>query len=224
MDDDDIVHSRSTGFIPNLWTNHTAVIPTVPPDPGGRTCHTARWCGVWMGVAARDRVTDVDPPETVDEDEAFRALYPALHRFAAVVCPPEHAADDLVQEALVRTLRRGPLADLDDPLAYLRRTIAHLAANERRSLGRLRGALPRLAAVDRDRPVAYPSDVDALRQLAPLDRAAIWLVDVEGMPGAEAAAVLGCSHDALRSRLVRARRRLAPLLADHPDTDPGAKR
>ena len=150
----------------------------------------------------------------------FRALYPSLHRLAAVVCPPEHQADDLVQEALVRALRRGPLGSLDDPGAYLRRSIVNLAANERRALGRLRRALPRLAAVDRDRPPAYPSDTAVLLELAPLDRAAIWLVDVEGHAGAEAAEILGCSHDALRSRLVRARRHLAELMTE-PTTDRG---
>lgn len=47
--------------------------------------------------------------------------------------------DDLVQEALVRTLRKGPISDLDNPLAYLRTTIANLASNQRRSLGREEG-------------------------------------------------------------------------------------
>ena len=49
--------------------------------------------------------------------------------------------DDLVQEALVSTLRKGSISDLDDPLAYLRKTIVNLASNQRRSLGRRRKAL-----------------------------------------------------------------------------------
>ncbi|MBX3286283.1 MAG: RNA polymerase subunit sigma-24, partial [Actinobacteria bacterium] len=72
------------------------------------------------------------------EDEAgtFEALYPALRRFAAVVGGPATEPDDLVQEALARTLARGSLADLDDPAVYLRRVVARLASNERRSQGR----------------------------------------------------------------------------------------
>lgn len=43
--------------------------------------------------------------------------------------------DDLVQEALARVLRKGPISDLDNPLAFLRKTILNLASNQRRSLG-----------------------------------------------------------------------------------------
>ena len=176
------------------------------------------WSGVWMGVERERTMSDRQRGRAEADADAtlFRALYPSLHRLAAVVCPPEHQADDLVQEALARSLQRGPLAALDDPGAYLRRAIVNLAANERRSLGRLRRVLPRLAAVDRDRPTPYPSDTVALLELSPLDRAAIWFVDVEGHSGAEAAALLGCSHDAVRSRLVRARRHLATILTDPP--------
>lgn len=51
--------------------------------------------------------------------------------------------DVLVQEALVRTMRKGPISDLDNPLAFLRNTIVNLASNQRRSLGRKRKALGR---------------------------------------------------------------------------------
>lgn len=157
------------------------------------------------------------PPAPVgrsdDEDGLFRALYPALHRLACVVCPPERDPEDLVQEALVRTLRRGPLTELDSPLAYLRRTVVNLAANERRSLGRLRRATPRLASVrDADEVPAYPSDVAILLQLPPLDRAAVWLSAVEGQPAEHIAAVLGCSPEAARTRVSRAHKRLRALL------------
>lgn len=136
----------------------------------------ARWCGVLEDVSAGDAVTAVPPvgqPAFADDGELFRSIYPALHRLACVVCPPERDAEDLVQEALVRTLRRGPLVELDAPLAYLRRAVVNLAANERRSLGRLRRAAPRLALADEGEPPAYPSDVSLLLSLAPLDRAAV---------------------------------------------------
>ncbi|HWJ99004.1 MAG TPA: sigma-70 family RNA polymerase sigma factor [Acidimicrobiales bacterium] len=153
------------------------------------------------------------------EDELFRSIYPALHRLAAVVCPAERDAEDLVQEALVRTLRRGPLSELDSPLAYLRRTVVNLAANERRSLGRLRRAAPRLAAVaDEGEAPSYPSDVAVLLQLGPLDRAAVWLSAVEGQSAEHIGQVLGCSPEAARTRVSRAHKRLRTLLDEEGTT------
>jgi len=38
------------------------------------------------------------------DNDLIEEIYPALHRFAAVVAPRGDDPDDLVQEALVRTL------------------------------------------------------------------------------------------------------------------------
>ena len=149
----------------------------------------------------------------VTDHAAIAALYPDLHRFACVVGPVEVDPDDLVQEAFVRTLRRGPLDQLEDAAAYLRRTIVHLAANHRRSLGRLRKAMPRLARIGEGMTM-YPSDLDDLQRLAPEDRVVLYLVHVEGRPFADAAATLGCSEEAARARASRARRRLRAELAE----------
>jgi len=150
------------------------------------------------------------PPD--GDDELVRQLYPALHRLACVVCPPERDPRDLIQDALERALRHGPLGALDAPLPYLRRAVVRLAANERRGLGRLRRATPRLAPTSDAEVPAYPSDVGELLALAPLDRAALWLADVEGRPSAEVAEILGCRPDAARARVARARRKLRSLL------------
>ena len=135
------------------------------------------------------------------------ALYPALHRFAGAVGPLEVDPDDLVQEAFVRVLRAGRLEGVENPGAYLRRTIVHLAANHRRGLGRRRRALSRLETAP-DASAVYPSDLADLLRLAPEDRAVLYLVHVEQQPYAEAAATLGCSEEAARARASRARRRL----------------
>jgi RNA polymerase sigma factor (sigma-70 family) len=146
------------------------------------------------------------------DDDLFRALYPGLRRFAAAVGPLEVDPDDLVQDALVRVLRRGPLATLDDPQAYLRRTIVNLAADRRRGFGRLRRALTR---VDRSEGAAseYPSDLADLLALPPEVRAVLWLVDVEGRSFEDAAAVIGCSVTAARTRASRGRRQLRLTIA-----------
>jgi DNA-directed RNA polymerase specialized sigma24 family protein len=79
------------------------------------------------------------------ERELITALYPSLRKMAAVAGSVDVEPDDLVQEALMRTLRKGPISDLDNPLAFLRKTIVNLASNQRRSLGRKRKALGRLS-------------------------------------------------------------------------------
>jgi RNA polymerase sigma factor (sigma-70 family) len=152
------------------------------------------------------------------DDEVFRALYPGLRRFAAAVGPIEVDPDDLVQDAVVRVLRRGALADLDDPQAYLRRTIVNLASDRRRGFGRLRRALGR---VDRGDVTAseYPSDLADLLSLPAPVRAVLWLVDVEGRSFEDAAAIIGCSVTAARSRASRGRRQLRLTIAAETTED-----
>src|SRR3954447_26208698 len=102
----------------------------------------------------------------VDQDAVlFEQLYPALRRFAAVAGAPDGDPDDLVQEAVARTLRRQPLCSLDNPGAYLRQAIVHLASNRRRSLARWRVAVAHLGAdqpSDGGRPPEYSSDLSDL--------------------------------------------------------------
>ena len=144
--------------------------------------------------------------------ELFRALYPGLRRFAAAVGPVDVDPDDLVQDALVRVLRRGSLNRLDNPLAYLRRTILNLAADRRRGLGRMRRAFRRVGAADTVH-VDYPSDVDDLLALPPEVRAVLWLADGDGRSFDEIAEMLGCSVTAARTRASRGRRDLRIALA-----------
>lgn len=145
----------------------------------------------------------------VETDESvFAALYPALRRFAAVTGPVDVEPDDLVQEAVARTLRRHRLVDLDDAGAYLRRTIVNIAANQRRSKARWRLAVARLDRTDDTTRDQYASDLDDLLALAPDDRALLYMVEVEGRSYADAAPVLGINEDAARARAARARKRL----------------
>ena len=153
-----------------------------------------------------------------DECRLIRELYPSLRRFAAVVRPPEVEPDDLLQEALYQALRRGPLTDLVNPTAYLRRVMANLAANHRRLLGRGRLALLRYGP---GQPVVpeYPSDVSELLRLAPRSRAALYLRAVEGRSFPEIAECLGCSEAAARAVEGRARRKLRAVLTEEEARD-----
>ena len=146
------------------------------------------------------------------EDRVLIAeMYPALQRIAAVAAPTEVDANDLVHEALVRTLRSRSLVELDAPLAYLRRVIVNLASNERRSLARRRRAYDRLGAGSEFSP-SYPSDLADLLALPPRERALLFLVVLEGLSYEEAAAELGMTSKGARQLAYRARRRLRAAL------------
>ena len=141
------------------------------------------------------------------ESALFARLYPSLRRFAAVTDATDVDPDDLVQEAVARAIRIRPLTALDDPAAYLRRTIVNLAKNRRRGLARARLALGRLSNEARTE-AEYSSDLTDLQRLGPVARAVLFLVEVEGWTYAAASQQLGMTGQAARTCASRARRRL----------------
>jgi DNA-directed RNA polymerase specialized sigma24 family protein len=142
----------------------------------------------------------------------IRDLYTPLRRFAAVVGPREVEPDDMVQEAFFQALRRGPLSDLESPLAYLRATILNLASNHRRSLGRRNRMLGRIGSAETV-DVSYPSDLGDLLALSPEARAVLYLSDVEGYSFSEIGGIVGCSEATARKRASRARGMLRDMLS-----------
>lgn len=162
-----------------------------------------------MTQESRARLDDVT-------EQSIRRMYASLRRFAAVTGPPETDPDDLVQEALFRTLRAVGLAELQDPEAYIRRVIVNLSSNDRRSRGRTRRGLDRLmAAVPADgRRDDYPSDLADLWALAPRARAVLYLSEVERVPHAEIATSLGITESQSRKLASTARRRLREHIED----------
>jgi RNA polymerase sigma-70 factor (ECF subfamily) len=147
------------------------------------------------------------------DEQIVRRCYDSLRRFAAVVGPPVAEPDDLVQEALVRTLRVTPLHQLDNPEAYLRRAIVNIARNARRSTRRRDAALLRLRATDSSSD-SHPSDLADLERLLPKDRALLYLRVVEGRSYAEMASELAMREDAVRARVSRATRHLRLLIVE----------
>ena len=137
----------------------------------------------------------------------IRRLYPSLHRFAVAVGGVGNA-DDLVQEALTRTIARRSLGDLDDPLPYLRRAVLNLASNRRRSFGRQLRAWARTGLPGPGTTDSYPSDLAPLRTLPPQARAVLWLADVEGLPFDMIARQLGLTPAAARQQASRGRAEL----------------
>lgn len=140
-------------------------------------------------------------------------LYPALRRFAAVVAPWDDDPDDVLHAALISVLRSRSLADLDDAGAYLRRAIVNtVKSNHRRSMigRRVLGRLAGSEAVTEQ----YPSDVAELQALSPLERAVIYLHDIEGLSFDEVAELVRIRPGNARVVASRARRRLRDELTE----------
>jgi RNA polymerase sigma-70 factor (ECF subfamily) len=155
--------------------------------------------------------------DTGGDAALFEQLYPSLRRFAAVTGGPDDEPDDLVQEAVARTLRRRSLQSIENPGAYLRTAIVHLVVNGRRKQARWRTAASRLHADSEGRDPEYTSDLADLFQLHPASRALLFLVEVEGRSYAEAAALLDTTEEAARTRAARARRQLRLQLIEESE-------
>lgn len=142
------------------------------------------------------------------DDETIRALYPALHRFAAVVAPWDMDPDDVLHDALVRALRTGR-REVANPGAYVRTAIVNSVRSQIRHNRSQRRATRLLAGGNRGATTeAYPSDVAELMRLRPLERAVLYLHDIEGYRFEEVAGLLGISSSHARVLATRSRRRL----------------
>lgn len=163
------------------------------------------------------------PPSRRDRDAEFAAFMasaaPALARTAWLLCGDAHQADELVQQALVRTYLAWDRAREREPLAYARRVLA----NQRVSTWRRRRREV-LAATDRlpDRGVDGGQDVHddrdqlvrALALLTPRQRRVVVLRHLEGLTEREVADDLGISVGTVKSTASRALRTLRQALGD----------
>lgn len=148
----------------------------------------------------------------------FEALVPRLRAYARNRGFRGPDADDLVAATLeVAWRRRGDLPS-DDPVPWLFAVERNLIRNLRRSDTRRVALLRRLPSSDAGEDDASEPSVDraavraALDRLGPDDQEILRLVAWDELTPAQAARVIGCTDVAARSRLHRARRRLAASL------------
>jgi RNA polymerase sigma-70 factor (sigma-E family) len=147
------------------------------------------------------------------------ARWPALVRYATVVCGDAAEGEELAQAALVRVASRWWLIrDRDNIDAYVRKAIVRGHLNLR---SRLRDREQRVAEPPQV-SVADPVDgvgrgVDIRRALAalpPRQRAVLALRYLDDLSEARAAELLGCSVGTVKSQASKA---LATLRASFPD-------
>lgn len=182
--------------------------PAYPDDGGKRavdreaTFRPGRSIGVCVG----------DPEQFVAAEQA------ALLRAAFLLTGSQDAAEDLVQETLIRVFvnwRRVSRAD--SPPAYVRRMLlsVFLRGRERSWHGEIpHGLLPELPG---DAPYEAVDEQDAVRRalltLPPRQRAAVVLRHYEDRSEADTASVMACSVGTVKSLTSRGLARLRDALS-----------
>ncbi|WP_413629315.1 sigma-70 family RNA polymerase sigma factor [Methylobacterium sp. W2] len=147
------------------------------------------------------------------------ALVPRLRRFALLRTGNAAEADDMVQATLMRAWEhRSRFKDGTNLVAWLFTILRNTHLNQRKRLRReiedvdgvIAGALS--SAPDQEHRVALVALQGALDALPSEQRETLLLVAVDGLRHEEAAAILGCPVGTVKSRVSRARERLATAL------------
>jgi RNA polymerase sigma-70 factor (ECF subfamily) len=160
--------------------------------------------------------------------ESMLAAVPSLRAFAMSLCGKMDRADDLVQETLLRALSN---IDSFEPgtnmSAWLFTILRNLFRSEYRKRRReVEDGEGRFAATLKSQ-AAQPGHMEfeefraALAQLPPDQREALVLVGASGFSYEEAAQICGSAVGTIKSRVNRARTRLAELLAIEDARDVG---
>lgn len=146
----------------------------------------------------------------------------SLMRLAYVLTGDQHAAEDLLQSALTKTVLRWRHVR-DDPESYVRRVMYNEQVNRwrRRRRESAVAAVPEKVTADRFGEVDLRLSLErALLALPARKRAVLVLRYFEDLPETQIAEILGCSVGTVRSQTHRAiarLRELAPELTDHLD-------
>lgn len=163
--------------------------------------------------------------------DALTAALPGLLRYATYLTRDPLAAEDLVQDTVVRALERADTFRAESSAATWLHTIMHrlfLDATRRRTPEPVEDSrlLDSVESAWRDDEYTVDPDVilaraetrdglrDALVHLPAILRSAVLLHDLEGLTSAEVAAVHGIGVPAAKQRLRRGRAMLVSLLAD----------
>ena len=159
----------------------------------------------------------------IRDDEALaqlmRRYHDRVYRFGNRVCRDPYDADDAVQEAFVKLAARQDVIAHPGALSWLMTVVRNACRRmlrpfaRREPLGELvdtqptaQQALERWQLVERVHA--------AIRTLEPASREVIVLRDLEGLSGEETCAALGLELAAMKTRLHRARTKLALLLRE----------
>jgi RNA polymerase sigma-70 factor, ECF subfamily len=149
-----------------------------------------------------------------------------LYRAAWSLCGSRDDAEDLVQETFARVLSRPRMLQGDDELYYLMRVLRNTFLTGRRTASRRPVTVATLDdVVTADpKPIGRPEQAIEIHEVyatiaeLPEDfRMALVAIDVLGLSYREAARALRVREATITTRLFRARKQVARLLADEPE-------
>jgi RNA polymerase sigma-70 factor (sigma-E family) len=158
---------------------------------------------------------------SVTFDEFVAVRLSTLLRYATVLAGDPHAAEDIVQDVLIKAQPRwARISDLDVPEAYVRKMIINELMSTRRQMyarwRRERAHLPNDVDDRTEDVVQRDALVQLLRRLPNRQRIVIALRYFEDMADSDIAALLGCSLGTVRSQASRALATLRVLPALEP--------
>jgi RNA polymerase sigma factor (sigma-70 family) len=148
------------------------------------------------------------------DEEIYAKHADALVRFATGLVGP-FDAPDVVSDAVIRAMTSKNWPSVENPRAYLYRSVLNEARMHHRSTMRRRAREQRSY---RDEPSfipeVRPEVLEAVGRLSPRQRATVFLTYWEGLTPAEVAARLAVTEGSVKRHLARARHRLRGLLDD----------
>jgi RNA polymerase sigma-70 factor (ECF subfamily) len=151
-------------------------------------------------------------------DALFREQFVGIARTAYLILGDRRLAEEVAQEAFARAWARWKrVAQLDRPGAWVQTVAVRLAlrTKTRRAKGAaLEASVPSPAFAEADKSLVEL--VELLRELSPMQRAAVALGVLDDLPAEEVAERMGCRPATARVHLHRARQRLAELVKEVP--------
>lgn len=155
----------------------------------------------------------------------YEAAWPLVHRLCRGFLADGPAGDDAAQDAMLRLVDQLERWDEARPYAAWQRSVVlNLCRSHLRARARRAEHEEAAAALAAPRPLPDPADaasgtevralvLGCLGRLAPREREAFVLVDLEGLEPREAAEAMGVTGSTVRSALSLARRRVRDALA-----------
>ena len=161
--------------------------------------------------------------------EAFEDLfvdeYPHVVHLVFFIVHDQDRAEDVAQDAFVQLYRHwGKVSGYEQPVMWVRRVAIRLAVKTAKREQLLATAWTRVPPSPSEELQAFPVAPEtwaALRALSAKERAVVVLHYFEDRPVDEIAALVECSPSAAKTRLHRARHRLAELLSEEVGSDVG---
>ncbi|CAM2923709.1 MULTISPECIES: sigma-70 family RNA polymerase sigma factor [Methylobacterium] len=219
----DIRHGLPDAIRIHLGTLLGLTYDAVGPTPAAASDRFADLLARLDAALAKDQASGEPVSGEVEREADFRAgllkVVPALHRFAVSLTRDPAAADDLVQDTLLRGWRgRAGFTPGSNLEAWLFTILRNVFYSQHRKQGRevadTDGSYAeRLTSVPEQGGHLDLQDVRAaLDRLAPVMREALVLVAIENLSYEEAASVMQCQIGTVKSRVWRAREQLARML------------